>query len=68
MKITLKASGDEFWDRIANLVGSEEGIVTGSPDNEGLQFFNAIFPLYGEEVSWIPDSACSVAEVSNPLE
>lgn len=63
--LTIKTSGDEFWDRIAGLVGNESGEVTGSPFTDGKQFYNALFPNYGE-VTWIPDTACTVTEVPDP--
>ncbi|NBZ96936.1 MAG: hypothetical protein EBR40_11025 [Proteobacteria bacterium] len=64
-KIILKTSGDEFWDRIAGILGGETGEVTGSPYTDGKQFYNAVFPNYGE-VTWIPDTACTVIEVPDP--
>ena len=61
VKLTLKTTGDELFDRIAGLVGGESGEVTGSPNTDGKQYYNAIFPNYGE-VTWIPESACTVTE------
>jgi hypothetical protein len=63
-KLTLNITGDEFWDRIASLVGSESGEVTGSPYTGGKQFYNAIFAGYGE-VTWIPAECCTVTEISD---
>jgi hypothetical protein len=63
MKLTLNTTGDTFWDRIAGLVGSESGEVTGSPYTDGKQFYCALFPNYGE-VTWIPAVCCTVTEVS----
>ena len=63
--LTLKTTGSEFWDRIAGLVGSEAGEVTGSPFTDGKQFYNAIFAGYGE-VTWIPADCCEVTEVADP--
>jgi hypothetical protein len=60
-KLTLNTTGDEFWDRIAGLVNGEQGEVTGSPYTDGKQFYNAVFPNYGE-VTWIPASVCTVTE------
>jgi hypothetical protein len=59
--LTLKTTGNELFDRIAGLVAGESGEVTGSPYTDGKQFYNAIFPAYGE-VTWIPESACTVTE------
>jgi hypothetical protein len=64
-KLTLKTTGNELFDRIASLVGSESGEVTGSPITDGKQFYNAIFPNYGE-VTWIPAECCTVTEISEP--
>jgi hypothetical protein len=64
LKLTLNTTGDEFWDRIAGLVNGESGEVTGSPYTDGKQFYNAIFPAYGE-VTWIPESACTITEVTD---
>ena len=61
-KLTLKTTGNELFDRIAGLVDGESGEVTGSPFTDGKQFYNAIFPNYGE-VTWIPESACTITEV-----
>jgi len=63
--ITIKLSGDEFWDRIAGLVNGESGQVTGSPFTDGKQFYNAVFPNYGE-VTWIPESVATVTEMTDP--
>jgi hypothetical protein len=60
-KLTLKTTGDELFDRIAGLVAGESGEVTGSPFTDGKQFYNAVFPNYGE-VTWIPESACTITE------
>lgn len=60
--LTLKVTGHEFWDRIASLVGSESGQVTGSPFTDGKQYYNCLFPSYGE-VTWIPAECCEVTEV-----
>jgi hypothetical protein len=60
--LTLNTTGNEFWDRIAGLVAGETGTVTGSPFTDGKQFYNAIFPNYGE-VTWIPDTVCTVTEI-----
>lgn len=60
--LTLKTTGDELFDRIADLVGSEAGEVTGSPFTDGKQFYNAIFPNYGE-VTWIPAECCTITDV-----
>ena len=64
-KLTLNTTGDEFWDRIASLVGSESGEVTGSPYTDGKQFYCATFSGYGE-VTWIPAECCTVTEISDP--
>jgi hypothetical protein len=61
-KLTLKTTGNELFDRIAGLVGGESGEVTGSPFTDGKQFYNAIFPNYGE-VTWIPAAVATVTEV-----
>lgn len=65
--LTLKTTGDEFWDLIADLVGNESGQVTGSPYTDGKQFYNCLFAGYGE-VTWIPAECCEVVEVSEPTE
>ena len=65
--LTLKITGNEFWDRIAGLVGSESGQVTGSPLTDGKQFYNAIFSGYGE-VTWIPADCCEVTETTESAE
>jgi hypothetical protein len=62
LKLTLNITGDEFWDRIAGLLNSESGEVTGSPYTDGKQYYNAIFPAYGE-VTWIPAAVATVTEV-----
>jgi hypothetical protein len=61
-KLTLNTTGDEFWDKIASLVGNEAGEVTGSPFTDGKQFYCATFSGYGE-VTWIPESVCTVTEI-----
>jgi hypothetical protein len=65
-KLTLKTTGNELYDRIAGLVGSEAGEVTGSPFTDGKQFYNAVFPNYGE-VTWIPESVCTITETANEI-
>jgi hypothetical protein len=62
--LTIKTTGDEFWDRIAGLVGTESGEVTGSPFTDGKQFYNAVFPNYGE-ITWIPEHVCNIIEINN---
>jgi hypothetical protein len=64
-KITLKHTGNELFNRIADLVGDEAGEVTGSPFTDGKQFYCAVFANYGE-VTWIPTECCEVTEVSEP--
>ena len=59
--LTIKTTGDAFWDKIAGLVANEVGVVSGSPFTDGKQFYNAVFPNYGE-VTWIPSNACEVTE------
>lgn len=61
-KIVLKVTGNELYDRIADLLDGEAGEVTGSPFTGGKQFYNAAFPSYGE-VTWIPASCCTITEV-----
>jgi hypothetical protein len=63
-KLILKTTGNALFDRIADLVGSEAGEVTGSPFTDGKQFYNAIFPNYGE-VTWIPSECCDVTEIED---
>jgi hypothetical protein len=65
-KLTLNITGDEFWDRIAGLLNGESGEVTGSPYTDGKQFYNAIFPGYGE-VTWIPSECCTVTETQEEI-
>jgi len=60
--LTINTTGDEFWDRISGLVSKEQGEVTGSPYTDGKQYYNAIFPAYGE-VTWIPAAVATVTEV-----
>jgi hypothetical protein len=60
--LTINPTGDEFWDKIAGLVRSEAGEVTGSPFTDGKQFYCAIFPSYGE-VTWIPFAVATVTEI-----
>jgi hypothetical protein len=59
--LTINATGDEFWDKIAALVNGEQGEVTGSPFTDGKQFYCAVFPACGE-VTWIPEAVCTVTE------
>ena len=61
-KLTIKTTGDELFDRIAGLVAGESGEVTGSPYTDGKQYYNAIFPSYGE-VTWIPFAVATVTEI-----
>jgi hypothetical protein len=65
--LNLNITGDEFWDRIAGLVGNEAGEVTGSPFTDGKQFYNAVFAGYGE-VTWIPAVCCTVTESEEPAQ
>lgn len=65
--LTLKITGNEFWDRIAGLVGNESGEVTGSPFTDGKQFYSALFPGYGE-ATWIPAECCEVTESTESAE
>ena len=60
-KLTINTTSDEFWDRIAGLVNGESGEVTGSPFTDGKQFYNAVFPNYGE-VTWIPEAVATVTK------
>ena len=66
-KLTLKVTGNATYDRIAVLVGSESGQVTGSPFTDGKQYYNAIFSGYGE-VTWIPADCCEVTETTESAE
>lgn len=59
--LTLKATGNELYDRIAGLVQGKQGEVTGSPYTDGKQFYNAVFAGYGE-VTWIPVECCTITE------
>jgi hypothetical protein len=59
--LTIKTTNNAFWDKIAGLVANEVGVVSGSPFTDGKQFYNAVFPNYGE-VTWIPESVCTVTE------
>ena len=59
--LTIKTTGDEFWDRVASLVAGEVGEVVGSPVTDGKQFYNAVFPNYGE-VTWIPAEVAELTE------
>jgi hypothetical protein len=59
--LTLKTTGNKLYDRIAGLVQGAQGEVTGSPFTDGKQYYNALFPSYGE-VTWIPASACTITE------
>jgi hypothetical protein len=61
LKLTLNTTGDEFWDRIAGLVSGESGEVKGDFTTDGKQYYNAVFPNYGE-VTWIPAECCTVTE------
>jgi len=63
--LTLKTSGDTFWDRITGLVNGETGAVSGAFTTDGNQFYNAIFPNYGE-VTHIPSAACNVVDTPDP--
>jgi len=65
--LTLRITGNSLYDRIAGLVNGESGEVTGSFTTDGEQFYNAVFPSYGE-VTWIPASCCEVIEVPEPSE
>jgi len=65
LKLILKATGNELFDRITVLVNGEEGKVTGSPITNGKQFYQAVFPIYGEEVCWIPSECCDVTEIED---
>jgi hypothetical protein len=65
--LTLKTTGNATYDRIAGLVGSEAGEVTGSPFTDGKQFYNANFSGYGE-VTWIPAECCEVTEAQEATE
>jgi hypothetical protein len=65
LKLTINITGDKFWDRIAGLVNGEQGEVTGSPYTDGKQFYNAVFPNYGE-VTWIPSAVATITGTSDP--
>jgi hypothetical protein len=60
-QITIKTTGDELWDRITGLVNGESGEIVGSPLTNGNQFYNAVFPNYGE-VTWIPAECAEISE------
>jgi hypothetical protein len=64
--LTLKHSGNEQWDRLADLVNGEVGTVTGAFTTDGVLYHNAVFPTYGAELTWIPAEACVVEEVPIP--
>lgn len=66
MKLTILQNSDEYWNRIAALINGEQGDVTGAYETDGKRFYSAIFPMYGGEVTWIPDTACEVVET--PIE
>jgi hypothetical protein len=59
--LTLKHSGIEQWDRLTDLVAGETGTVTGAFTTEGSLYYSAVFPSYGAELTWIPESACEVS-------
>jgi hypothetical protein len=61
MKLTIRVTGNELWDRIAGLVNGEAGEIVGSPLTNGNQFYNAVFPNYGE-VTWIPAKCAELSE------
>lgn len=63
--LTLKTSGDPFWDRITALVNGETATVSGSFTTDGATYYNAVFPAYGE-VTHIPASACDVVDAPDP--
>jgi hypothetical protein len=60
--LTLKKSGNEAWDHLADLVAGEVGNVTGSFTTEGNLYFSAVFQVYGAELTWIPAGCCEVSE------
>lgn len=62
--IVLQTTGNELFDRIAGLVQGEAGEVTGSPYTDGKQYYNAVFPSYGE-VTWIPAECCTITETED---
>lgn len=60
--LTLKATGNEFWDVVAQRSNGEVGVVTDEPLTANEQFYSAIFPTYGG-VILIPSECCEVVEV-----
>jgi hypothetical protein len=64
--LTLKTTGNEFWDVVAQRANGEVGVVNDEPFNETEQFYNAIFPTYGG-VIWIPSECCDVVETPDPI-
>lgn len=60
--LTLKTTGNEFWDVVAQRANGEVGTVTDEPFNETEQFYSAIFPTFGG-VIWIPADCCTITEV-----
>ena len=65
MTLTLKTTGDTYWDRVAALLNDEVGAVSGEFVTDGATYFNAVFSLYGGEFSWIPAAVCTVTAVAD---
>lgn len=61
-KLTINQSGDQQWDRIAQVLNGEQGDVVGEFVVDGAKLYAANFPVYGCEFTWIPDSACTITE------
>jgi hypothetical protein len=61
--ITFKSTGNAEWDRVATLLDGEIGNVSGEFTTDTNTFYNAVFPNYGGEFTWIPDECVNVTEI-----
>ena len=64
--LVINQTSNTFWNRIATLLKGESGTVSGEFTTDANTFYNAVFPVYEGEFTWIPDECCTVTETPDP--
>lgn len=55
-KISIKITGDDRWDRVANALNSEVGVILNTEERDNVKYYNANFPKYGAVFVGIPST------------
>lgn len=62
MKLIIKKTNDEHWNLVAEALKGECGIVVATEVRDGINYYNANFPVYGALFVGIPISVCEVIQ------